>query len=298
MKRTNLILIAVMLFVILMEGCAPAKKEFTVEPIKLSSKCMSDGFYFTINSNLPDGTDFLVSLYTDKDDLLGQVKEKIKAHTFTVGPFRKGEKLYPAGNYHVTVVVPVISTQAESVQKILGKKGELLKGSGVNKFSSLGFYVEQKFSVQIDEEKVVTKTDPSSVLTLPNFIKSYTENAKAINAKYDFDWTVSTGEKLDSIKIHVNEYCAMSLDINKTEHKEIKGMTIVIGDTDEKSAVEILTILYALVQTFNPEGDYGSVPAFVSDFVNQESEYKIKKGKVEYSLTKFSGNTIIFIKCE
>ncbi len=148
------------------------------------------------------------------------------------------------------------------------------------------------------KEKVVTKTDTSKVLTLPDFIKSYTENAKAINARYDFDWTVSTGEKLDSIKIHVNEYCAMSLSVNKTNNKEIKGMTIAIGDTDEKSAVEILAILYALVQTFNPEGDYGSVPAFVSDFVNQESEYKIKKGKVEYSLTKFSGNTVIFIICE
>lgn len=79
MKRTNLILIAGMLFVILMEGCVPSKKEFTVEPIKLSSKCMSDGFYFTINSNLPDDTDFLVSLYTDTDNLLGQVKEKNKS---------------------------------------------------------------------------------------------------------------------------------------------------------------------------------------------------------------------------
>lgn len=146
------------------------------------------------------------------------------------------------------------------------------------------------------KENASNKASTSNILPVKNFIKSYTENAKAINAKYDFDWTVKTGEKADTINIKLNEHCSILIGLKKTKSNDVSSATIVIGgNADEKNTLEILAVLYAFVQTFNPEQEFGEVPAFVSDFVNQKSGYKVKRGDVIYSLNMVAGNIIIMM---
>lgn len=148
----------------------------------------------------------------------------------------------------------------------------------------------------VSKEQVSNKITDSKILTLQNFIKSYTKNAKAINAKYDFDWTVKTGEKADTINIKLNEYCSILIGLKKTKSNDVSSTTIVIGgDADETTTLEILAVLYAFVQTFNPEQGFGEVPAFVSDLVNQKSGYEVKRGGVIYSLNMVAGNIIIMM---
>ena len=67
------------------------------------------------------------------------------------------------------------------------------------------------------KENASNKASTSNILPVKNFIKSYTENAKAINAKYDFDWTVKTGEKADTINIKLNEYCSILIGLKKNK---------------------------------------------------------------------------------
>lgn len=139
----------------------------------------------------------------------------------------------------------------------------------------------------------------SKVLTLNRFIQSYTENAQAIKARHDFDWTIEAGEKADSLKIKVNEHCIQTLSLKKTPNKEVMGMTIVIGgDTDNKEAAEMLFVLYALVKTFNPEDDYKVIADFIAELIDAESGHEVQKGAVKYSQHRLGGNILIFITCE
>ena len=139
----------------------------------------------------------------------------------------------------------------------------------------------------------------SKVLTLNRFIQTYTENAQAIKARHDFDWTIEAGEKADSVKIKVNEHCIQTLSLKKTPNKEVMGMTIVIGgDTDNKEAAEMLFVLYALVKTFNPEDDYKVIADFIAELIDAESGHEVQKGTVKYSQHRLGGNILIFITCE
>ena len=151
MKKNHYLII--LLLSIIFFGCS-SKKEFNVESMHLIVRTDVDGFCFDVTSNLPDNTEFLVSLYKDNEsNLLGQAKTKISNGSFTVGPYRKGNNLYGPGYYIVTVTVPSISLQDENVKKLLGKKGEFLTGKGVQDGISkeLGKYIEQKFDFNVGE---------------------------------------------------------------------------------------------------------------------------------------------------
>lgn len=129
---------------------AVPKKDFNVNQMKLLVRSEVNGLCFDVESNIPDNVEFLISLYKDdENNLLGQEKAKIKNGKLSVGPYRQGDYLYGKGHYIVNVTVPVIALQDESVRKVLGKKGEHLKGIGVEK-NELGKFVEQKFNFDID----------------------------------------------------------------------------------------------------------------------------------------------------
>ena len=143
------------------------------------------------------------------------------------------------------------------------------------------------------------ETTVSKDMTLNRFIQSYTENAQAIKARHDFDWTVGDGDEADKVKIAVNKHCTFTLSLKKTPNKEVTGMTIVIGgDTDNKEAAEMLFVLYALAKTFNPEDDYKVIADFIAELIDAESGHEVQKGAVKYSQHRLGGNMLIFITGE
>ena len=152
--------------------------------------------------------------------------------------------------------------------------------------------------IAIDKDDEADDSVPK-VLTLNRFVKSYTENAEAIKARHDFDWTIGEGDEADKVKIAVNKHCIFTLSLKKTPNKEVMGMTIVIGgDTDNKEAAEMLFVLYALAKTFNPEDDYKVIADFIAELIDAESGHEVQKGTVKYSQHRLGGNILIFITCE
>ena len=143
------------------------------------------------------------------------------------------------------------------------------------------------------------KEAETQVMTLNRFVKSYTENAQAIKARHDFDWTIGEGDAEDKVKIAVNKHCTFTLSLKKTPNKAVTGLPIVIGgDTDNKEAAEMLFVLYALAKTFNPEDDYEVIADFIAELIDAESGHEVQKGAVKYSQHRFGGNILIFITCE
>lgn len=191
-------------------------------------------------------------------------------------------------------VVPYLIVQLKKAGqpsfKNKGVIGITLIGVGAIIFALVG--------IAIDKDDEADDSVPK-VLTLNRFVKSYTENAEAIKARHDFDWTIGEGDEADKVKIAVNKHCIFTLSLKKTPNKEVMGMTIVIGgDTDNKEAAEMLFVIYAIIKTFNPEYDYKEIANFVSDLTGTESGYEVQKGAVKYSQHRLGGNMLIFITCE
>lgn len=191
-------------------------------------------------------------------------------------------------------VVPYLIVQLKKAGqpsfKNKGVIGITLIGVGAIIFALVGIAIDK------DDE---ADESVSKVLTLNRFIQSYTENAQAIKARHDFDWTIGDGDEADKVKISVNEHCTFTLSLKKTPNKEVTGMTIVIGgDTDNKEAAEMLFVLYALAKTFNPEDDYKVIADFIAELIDAESGHEVQKGTVKYSQHRLGGNILIFITCE
>lgn len=191
-------------------------------------------------------------------------------------------------------VVPYLIVQLKKAGqpsfKNKGVIGITLIGVGAIIFALVGIAIDK------DDE---ADESVSKVLTLNRFIQSYTENAQAIKARHDFDWTIGDGDEADKVKIAVNEHCTFTLSLKKTPNKEVTGMTIVIGgDTDNKEAAEMLFVLYALAKTFNPEDDYKVIADFIAELIDAESGHEVQKGTVKYSQHRLGGNILIFITCE
>lgn len=187
--------------------------------------------------------------------------------------------------------------------KLKAAEQPIFTNKGLESLAIMGIVIITIASIGLtlreDDKAPPAAEETAKVLTLNRFIQSYTENAQAIKARHDFDWTVEAGEKADSVKIKVNEHCIQTLSLKKTPNKEVIGMTIVIGgDTNDKEAAEMLFVLYALVKTFNPELDYKLIADFISDLTEAESGYEIYKGTVRYSVHRLGGNLLLFITCE
>ncbi len=129
-------------------------------------------------TNLPDGTELLVSLSNDSD-FRAQANTTVHNSSFKTEQFsNKGEAL-ESGSYNVDVTMPIASVQSEDVQKIIGASSENLKGDLV-KDDDFGKVVKYSKSIEIEGAE---KIDHSAL------IKSFKEQISAyyndINNEYD-----------------------------------------------------------------------------------------------------------------
>jgi|TergutMp193P3_1026864.scaffolds.fasta_scaffold20948_4 hypothetical protein len=107
-----------------------------------------DGHLFIVQTNLPDTTELLVTLY-DEDgiDWLGQDKDDVKNGVSIFGPFRNKNEKY-SGKFIFEITMPVMFVQNEKVRKILGENGENIESPFVfEEFDSVG--LEQKFNIEL-----------------------------------------------------------------------------------------------------------------------------------------------------
>lgn len=95
--------------------------------------------YATVETNLPDDTNIVVSLVGVGESNETGYNTNYKADASlqivdgkaVAGPFSNNGVAIPFGNYKVEVLVPLVETQPENVQKVLGKNMRNVKGDMV-----------------------------------------------------------------------------------------------------------------------------------------------------------------------
>jgi hypothetical protein len=92
-------------------------------------------------TNLPDGTDIMISIVRKESSYGGQSKVKVTHGEFRTGPLSQKGGVFNSGVYTLKITVPFAPTQPSSVQAIIGSHGEKLQGSLVKK-GALGKFVK------------------------------------------------------------------------------------------------------------------------------------------------------------
>ncbi|HET6418652.1 MAG TPA: hypothetical protein VFG19_00755 [Geobacteraceae bacterium] len=92
-------------------------------------------------TNLPDGTDLMVSIERNKSAYGGQSKVKVSRGEFRAGPFTQKGSAFNPGTYTLKITVPFAPTQPSSVQSVIGDHGQELQGSLVKR-GALGKFAE------------------------------------------------------------------------------------------------------------------------------------------------------------
>lgn len=120
-----------------------AKIEFEIENLK-SGKPRIIG-----TTNLPEQTELVISITGDSVKYNGEDKAVVDGGKFESGEFSQQDKPLPPGNYFADIVMPIASVQTQEVQQIIGKNGEYLKGSLVER-STTGTTVKirRQFSIK------------------------------------------------------------------------------------------------------------------------------------------------------
>lgn len=100
---------------------------------------------FTIETNLPDGMELMIELSSPEDNYDAQDKVAILGGIAETAEFTNHGDDLDRGNYKLVITSPTANVQPISVQSIIGKKGNNLKGKFVKEDSTFGktVYFEQ-----------------------------------------------------------------------------------------------------------------------------------------------------------
>lgn len=108
----------------------------------------------TGETNLPDGTEIMVSVESKTSNFTGQDKASVMEGRFRAGPFGPEGGLKP-GQYTASVTMPIPQVQPPQVRAVIGATGENLNGPLVKK-GSLGLTVETEEAFQLDSKGIIT----------------------------------------------------------------------------------------------------------------------------------------------
>jgi hypothetical protein len=86
-----------------------------------------------VQTNLPDTTKVKISLSNESLDYSELIKTNVTAGMFEGGPFRNNGEAIAPGTYLVSISAELAQFQNESVQSIIGCRGEELQGPLVYK---------------------------------------------------------------------------------------------------------------------------------------------------------------------
>lgn len=125
---------------------------FSANALTVTVSATSDGTDKpTINgqTNLPDGTELMITLKRKESRYSAEDKAKVKGGAFRAGPFStKGAGLNP-GVYTVEVTSPLAQFQPPQTWPAIGKDGSSLAGPLVKKSEYGGNVVEYKTTVKV-----------------------------------------------------------------------------------------------------------------------------------------------------
>lgn len=108
----------------------------------------------TGKTNLPDNTELLISLSNESIGFTAQDNSIVNKGAFSAGPLGQKAGL-SAGNYMVTVMMPVSGVQPDNVQSIVGNEGQYLTGPLVKDSIWGGKIVEYSFPYAIGSKESI-----------------------------------------------------------------------------------------------------------------------------------------------
>lgn len=100
-------------------------------------------------TNLPDGTDLMISIKRASSSYSGQSKVKVSNGAFRTGPFTQKGAAFNPGTYELKVTTPYAQVQPKAVQAQIGERGEKLQGV-LTKKGSTSRQVEYKTTFKVD----------------------------------------------------------------------------------------------------------------------------------------------------
>lgn len=110
-------------------------------------------------TNLPDGTDLMITISRTESQYMAQDKVKVKAGIFRSVEFsQKGSGLNP-GKYTIEVSMPVAAVQPPNTWPVIGNDGARLEGNLVKKSKYGGKVVEYKTSMVIGSGQASSEQD-------------------------------------------------------------------------------------------------------------------------------------------
>lgn len=130
------------------------------------------------STNLPDGTELLISVSDDTTGFTAQSRTTAKDGGFSGVPLGPKSGLAPA-NYTVEVLMPVSTSQPESVQSIIGRDGSNLSGPLVEAFSWGGKFVKYSFKYTVGSPDEVENTGSEHAEMVSGIKSRITELLKA-----------------------------------------------------------------------------------------------------------------------
>lgn len=122
-----------------------------------NAKSTNDGrVIVTGKTNLPDGTEFLVTISDEAIAYDAQDHAVVKNGEFLAGPLGADSGLL-AGKYLIEILMPIPSTQIEAVQLVVGNEGQYLTGPLVKDSAWGGKVVEYSFSYSIGTDTEIER---------------------------------------------------------------------------------------------------------------------------------------------
>lgn len=256
MKNTIFTLIVIFVGFIT-SSCSDAENEKTqaaqakqIEKIALPPKVMTD--IVEINAevivtedkrivvkgatNLPNSTSLLISLNNEKIGFGAQDKINVSNNHFSTSPLGKTTGL-PDGHYTIEILMPIPSTQPETVQAIIGKQGEHLIGSLVEDSEWGGRIVEKTIAYSIGFPESIAESEHKH-LDLVDSIKQETTKLLALGQDMESIRNTEDLNKLRSCgnQMRENQSAAKHLR-QRSEELPLKYISLKAATIDVYSCV-------------------------------------------------------------
>jgi len=230
-----------------------------------------------ISSNLPEQTNFLVTIMNDKYDYKAQDSPVLENGFAKTSWFSDNGNSLKPGDYKVSITVPLAHTQPKSVQKIIGEKGDKLTGEHVNKDDELGKYADKETIIKIEDVysekemmdyKIVSREDLSMKALGNKSLSDYTTNEienLPLNKKISYNLVV--GKNINSKKI--KPFITNFINKKTNENKEIDELGVLIYSTEDRvnGAYDIARAIWST------DGEWGGItPNIARDNVRDNYE--------------------------
>ena len=198
-----------------------------IEPInvniEVSQKMESGRLYISAKTNLPNRTKLMVSLsrgvsYSASSKAIVQ-NGKFQTEGFT----HKGQPLRD-GKYKIQVSTPISKLQPDSVKKLIGEKGEYLKGPLITKDSDI-FKEDNFVKFQSDfilEGSVKPQDDTPQLLShLQKFEHHYAKLQNVMKSKkFSGNWSANWNRDLSVLRTNFNNEFGSNIGEYKGECKQ------------------------------------------------------------------------------